>query len=230
MVDVNVLLPKTLYRHALAVGTIDKFLTGGNRLSIELRRRALPLSRVRCGMLRWSSRAEAASISLTTTSRLYATSTKKTAKGKANQSDPRLAPLKKAFNPLSRNYRQNLEVALHRAIPSIEAHETIERAWQLHMRHRRDGHLAELRAMHTRMQEAVEELKEVDDRLFHWATVPRDQRRIIKPEAEALRGTKGSMRKALEARIDGLFPRELRVPTDTPSVSGWDYEWKQPWQ
>lgn len=163
-----------------------------------------------------------------TTLRLYATAAKSIKKGKANQADPRLAPLKKAFNPLSRNYRQNLEVALHRVIPSAEAHETIERAWQLHERHRREEHLAELRAMHARMHEAVTELKDIDERLFHWATVPRDQRRLIKPEVEALRGTKGSVRKALEARIEGLFPRELRVPTDTPSISGWDYDWKPP--
>jgi large subunit ribosomal protein L40 len=168
------------------------------------------------------------SVSPTITSRLYTTAPKKSVKGKINQADPRLAPLKKAFNPLSRNYRGNLEIALHRAIPSAEAHETIERAWQLHERHRREEHLAELCAMHARMQEAVEELKNVDDRLFHWATVPRDQRRLIKPEAEALRGARGSVRKALEARIEGLFPRELRVPTDTPSTSGWDYDWKPP--
>lgn len=168
------------------------------------------------------------SVSPTVTSRLYATAAKKSSKGKVNQTDPRLAPLKKAFHPLSRNYRERLDIALHRAIPSAEAHETIERAWQLHERHRREEQLAELRAMHVRMQEAVEELKDVDDRLFHWATVPRDQRRLIKPEAQALRGTRGSVRKALEARIDGLFPRELRVPTDTPSISGWNYDWKPP--
>lgn len=154
----------------------------------------------------------------------------KKAASKANQADPRLAPLKKAFNPLSRNYRQNLQVALHRVIPSVEAHETIERAWKLRSRHKREETLAELDAMHARMQEAVEELRGVDARLFQWATVPRDQRRLIKPEAEALKGTKGSVRKALEARIEGLFPRELRVPTDTPSVNGWDYDWKPPGQ
>lgn len=153
---------------------------------------------------------------------------KKGAKSKGNHADPRLAPLKKAFHPLGRNYRQNLQLALHRAIPSVEAHETIERAWKLHQRHKREDQLAELSAMHARMQEAVEELKSVDDRLFHWATVPRDQRRLIKPEAEALRGTKGSVRKALEARIEGLIPRELRVPTETPSANGWDYDWKPP--
>lgn len=151
-------------------------------------------------------------------------------KTKTNSADPRLAPLKKAFNPLSRNYRQDLQLALHRVIPSVEAHETIERAWQLHQRHKREEKLVELSAMHARMEEAVQELEQVDQRLYHWATVPRDQRRLIKPEAEALRGTKGSVRKALEARIEGLFPRELRVPTDTPSTNGWDYDWKPPGQ
>lgn len=163
-------------------------------------------------------------------SRSYATpaAAKRGGKVKGSNADPRLAPLKKAFQPLSRNYRQNLQLALERAIPSVEAHETIERAWQLHQRHKRESAQAELGAMHRRMQEAVEELKGVDERLYHWATVPRDQRRLIKPEAEALRGTKGSVRKALEARIEGLFPRELRVPTETPSTTGWDHDWKPP--
>jgi large subunit ribosomal protein L40 len=76
------------------------------------------------------------------------------------------------------------------------------------------------------MHEAVDQLKEVDERLFHWATVPRDQRRVIKPELEALRGTKGPVRRALEAKIEGLFPREMRLPTDTPSIGGWNHDWK----
>jgi large subunit ribosomal protein L40 len=82
--------------------------------------------------------------------------------------------------------------------------------------------------MHARMKDAVEELAKVDERLFHWATVPRDPRRLIQPEAEALRGVRGSARKALEARIEGLFPRELRLPTDSPSLNGWNEEWKPP--
>ncbi|KAF8308422.1 hypothetical protein DL93DRAFT_2086909 [Clavulina sp. PMI_390] len=187
------------------------------------------LSRTTSPSLRLLSKLPTSSLSYQSRSYAAPPSAKRPGgKVKGGNVDPRLAPLKKAFNPLSRNYRQNLQVAIERAIPSVEAHETIERAWQLHQRHKRESAHAELDAMHRRMEEAVEELKEVDDRLFHWATVPRDQRRLIKPEAEALRGTKGSVRKALEARIEGLFPRELRVPTETPSTTGWDYDWKPP--
>jgi large subunit ribosomal protein L40 len=82
--------------------------------------------------------------------------------------------------------------------------------------------------MHARMKDAVEELAMVDEKLFHWATVARDPRRLIQPEAEALRGVRGSARKALEARIEGLFPRELRLPTDSPSLNGWNDGWKPP--
>lgn len=150
-------------------------------------------------------------------------------KSKQNSADTRLAPLKKAFNPLSRNYRQDdVSLALHRSIPSVEAHETIERAWKLHERHQRESRLAELSALHNRMKEAVEALKETHGALFHWATVPRDVRRVTKAEMEALKGTKGPVRRALEAKIEGLFPREMRVPTETPSLKGWNYDWTPP--
>lgn len=26
-------------------------------------------------------------------------------------------------------------------------------------------------------------------------------------------------------RVEGLFPLEMRVPTDSPGRNGWDYEW-----
>ena len=78
------------------------------------------------------------------------------------------------------------------------------------------------------MRDAVEKLKEVDERLFFWATVPRDVRRVSKAEMEALKGTKGPVRRALEAKIEGLFPRETRIPSDTPSSKGWNYEWTPP--
>ncbi len=149
-------------------------------------------------------------------------------KGKQQQQDPRLIPMRKAFNPYYRKYRSNLETALHRAIPSVEAHETIHRAWQLYQRHQREQHHLELTGLLDKMRVAVEELKQVDKKLFYWATIPRDPRRTTQPEAEALRGTKRSVRKALEARIEGLFPRELRTPTETPSVRGWDDGWRPP--
>lgn len=149
-------------------------------------------------------------------------------KSKSTAQDPRYLPMRKAFNPIYYRYRQNLKVALHRAIPSVEAHETIERAWQLHQRDVREAHQVELGAMHARMKHAVEELEKVDGRLYHWATVPRDPRRLIKPEAEALKAVKGAAKKALEARIEGLFPREMRAPTDSPSRAGWDHAWKPP--
>src|SRR5260370_40140083 len=102
--------------------------------------------------------------------------------------------MRKAFNPYYRKYRSNLETALHRVIPSVEAHETIQRAWQLYQRHQREQHQAELAVLLDKMRVAVEELKQVDNKLFYWATVPRDPRRLIQSEAEALRGTKGSVR------------------------------------
>jgi large subunit ribosomal protein L40 len=31
--------------------------------------------------------------------------------------------------------------------------------------------------------------------------------------------------RTFDARIRGLFPRELKIPVETPSKKGWNYEW-----
>jgi large subunit ribosomal protein L40 len=76
------------------------------------------------------------------------------------------------------------------------------------------------------MRKAMEVLDEVDRHLYTEANKQEDPRARSSAEMELLKSMKGSEKKALEARIRGLFPRELRIPTDTPSRSGWNYEWK----
>jgi large subunit ribosomal protein L40 len=76
------------------------------------------------------------------------------------------------------------------------------------------------------MRKAMEELQKVDSRLYMEANKPEDPRARSMTEMELAKTLKGSEVRTLEARIRGLFPRELGIPTDTPSRDGWNYEWK----
>ncbi|KAG6874417.1 hypothetical protein C0995_015153 [Termitomyces sp. Mi166 len=123
-------------------------------------------------------------------------------------------------------WRPDVGRALQFAIPSVQAHNTIERAWLLHKRHIRKMREAELGRKFESMRTAMEELRRVDDRLYMEANKQEDPRARIGAERELAKQLKTTEIRTLEARIRGLFPRELRVPTDTPSHSGWNYEWK----
>ena len=43
---------------------------------------------------------------------------------------------------------------------------------------------------------------------------------------EALKDKPSAEKRAIESCIWGLFPTELKVPTDTPSQEGWQHEWR----
>jgi len=122
-------------------------------------------------------------------------------------------------------WRPDVGRALQRAIPSVQAHETIERAWLLHKRHIRKAREAEAARKFACMKEAMDVLHEVDPRLYMEANRKDDPRARTREEMEAMKTMKVSEIRAMEARIRGLFPRELRIPTDTPSRTGWKYEW-----
>ena len=72
----------------------------------------------------------------------------------------------------------------------------------------------------------MDELQKVDPRLYTEANKQDDPRSRSAAEIEMLKTSKGSEQKALDSRIPGLFPRELRIPTDTPPRTGWNYDWK----
>jgi len=122
-------------------------------------------------------------------------------------------------------WRPDVGRRLQRAIPSVQAHDTIERAWFLHRRHVRRTRQAELERKFQCMQKAMEVLREVDPKLYSEANKEEDPRARSKAEAEFSKTLRVPERKALEARVRGLFPRELRIPTDTPPRDGWSYEW-----
>ncbi|KAI6153976.1 hypothetical protein BKA82DRAFT_4095966 [Pisolithus tinctorius] len=124
------------------------------------------------------------------------------------------------------SWRPNVGHALQRAIPSAQAHETIERAWKLYQRHLRKKRDAELERKFECMRKAMAELEEIDPILFRDANKTEDPRTRSPAEMEALKDIPSAERRAIESRIRGLFPRELKVPADTPSSDGWQHEWR----
>lgn len=125
-------------------------------------------------------------------------------------------------------WRPDVAKALRRAIPSKQAHDTIERAWLLHKRHARWKQEEEAERKFECMRRAMEELEKEDPYLFKEANRVEDPRKLSSSELEKLKTLKGAEKKAMMSRLPGLFPRELRLPTDTPPRSGWDYDWKSP--
>lgn len=151
-----------------------------------------------------------------------------------NQADPKREIIRKTLYPGNiRNtaaptgtWRPDVGRALQHAIPSVQAHETIERAWLLHKRHLRKQREAELGRKFESMKKAMEELEKIDPRLYMEANRTEDPRRRTEGEVEVAKTMRDVEKQALEARARGLFPRELKVPTDTPSKAGWNYNWK----
>lgn len=152
--------------------------------------------------------------------------------GRESNTDPIKEAIRRALYPpniRSRptptgTWRPDVARALQIAIPSVQAHETIERAWKLHQRHLRKRRDADLQRKYEHMRRAMDELEKIDLHLFQEANKFVDPRMRTEEEAEVLKNAKGRDKMALEARPTGFFPRELRVPTDTPSRDGWNYE------
>lgn len=122
-------------------------------------------------------------------------------------------------------WRPDVGRRVQRAIPSVQAHETIERAWLLHKRHVRRERQAALERKFESMRNAMETLRLVDPERYEAVNKEEDPRMRTPEEIELLKKMKGPEKKAFESRIRGLFPRELRTPTETPSLKGWEYEW-----
>lgn len=122
-------------------------------------------------------------------------------------------------------WRPDVARAIQIAVPSKQAHETIERAWLLYQRHQRWNREEELARKYECMKKAMDELEKIDPRLFREANQLEDPRQRSVAQTEMVKNLRGVQKKALESRLPGLFPRELRVPTDTPARDGWKYEW-----
>lgn len=150
--------------------------------------------------------------------------------------DPKLETIRRALYPPNvRNkptptgsWRPNTLRALRKAIPSIQAHEIIERAFKLYIRHKRQLRQAELERKFESMRNAMIELDKVNPRLAYEANQPDDPRARTEAEIALLKTLRGTERLAAEGRPRGLFPREMRIPTDTPPRGGWNHDWKPP--
>jgi large subunit ribosomal protein L40 len=147
---------------------------------------------------------------------------------KAVSIDPKLALIRSTLYPPNRrttdgspigSYRPDVGRALSRIIQNQTVHETIERAWKLHLRH--------IRKFNS-MKRAMEELEKFDITLAKAAAKEFTPEEMSEEEREMSREVKGAQRRALDARIPGMFPRDMRVPTDTPPIGGWDHAWKPP--
>lgn len=112
--------------------------------------------------------------------------------------------------------------ALKKAVPSLEAHETITRAWALYQRQQREALEKNLKVRYDAMRDAISELEQTDKRLFDAATAPQPSL------AHRHKGAAG-VAASREGRIDGLFPRQIRAPTEAKGETvKWDSEWRRP--
>jgi large subunit ribosomal protein L40 len=169
--------------------------------------------------------------------RKYAINTRETPAKKGG--DPKLENMRAALYPPTRLdrstaptglHRPDAPAALERVITSPEAHETIQRAWVVWSKNKRDAREAELKRKFECMKRAMDDLEQTDATLYRIATSKPDPRAVDQETAESLKEYRGAERRALEARVEGLFPRDLRIPTDTPSRDGWNYDWTPPLQ
>ncbi|KAI9340627.1 mitochondrial ribosomal protein L28-domain-containing protein [Pilaira anomala] len=81
----------------------------------------------------------------------------------------------------------------------LEQHETIERAWKLHRMRQREQRERSLELQFRAMNSAMNELEKTSDRLF-----------------------KGALVKSRHV----TYPKQAKIPTETPSTQGWDYAYK----
>ncbi|KAI8972350.1 mitochondrial ribosomal protein L28-domain-containing protein [Pilobolus umbonatus] len=84
---------------------------------------------------------------------------------------------------------------------ALEEHETIERAWKLHKMRQREHRQRSLEHQFRAMNMAMTELEKTSDRLF-----------------------KGALVKSRHM----TYPKQAKIPTETPSTQGWDYAYKAP--
>lgn len=145
-----------------------------------------------------------------------------------------------AYSPNSASptgsYHPDHKRRLQHLIPDPEVYETIDRARKLHVRIKRDEKKKELEVKLRAMQEACDELDRMTSiegglaRSVYDRAMSRPSLRGEKVEIPA--GTGGGRKETPEsrfaaARIEGLVPREMWVPTETRG-KGWNYDWTRP--
>ncbi|CDH59918.1 hypothetical protein RO3G_05833 [Lichtheimia corymbifera JMRC:FSU:9682] len=82
---------------------------------------------------------------------------------------------------------------------AAEQHETIEQAWKLHQMRQREQRQRSMERQFRAMHAAMTELEKTSDRLYKGAIVK--SRHIT-------------------------YPKQAKIPSETPSPQGWDYAYK----
>ncbi|CAO1624171.1 unnamed protein product [Jaminaea pallidilutea] len=160
--------------------------------------------------------------------------------------DPRGDAIRRMMYPAETDAIANRKKAkkpetLEEALPyGPEVHETIDRAWKLYQREQREEFEEDLRVKRERMREAVADLAKTNKRLYRAATYrvaptkrsPTEQAMLVDLGIVSGQGAKGPKmspspeqrrhaRNLMGRRLEGLFPREVRVPTNTPPKKIW---------
>jgi large subunit ribosomal protein L40 len=157
-------------------------------------------------------------------------------KARRGEVDPRKEQMKNILYPPNRLhpkdtsptgcYRPTARRALRKIITNRTVHETIERAWLLHQRHVRKAREAEMQCKFDSMRRAMTELEHSYPHLAREANRKPDPSSRTEEETRLASKLKGFARRAMDARLPGLFPREMRPPTDTPPTGGWKHDWR----
>jgi large subunit ribosomal protein L40 len=139
-----------------------------------------------------------------------------------------------AFSPNSASptgaYHPDHIKRLNHLIPNPEVYETIERAWKLDQRRKRDSRQKSLAVKLKAMQEACDELDrltEVEGGLSRSVYDRAMSRPNLKGEKVEQGKKETPESRWAAARIEGLVPREMWVPTETRG-KGWKYDWQRP--
>jgi large subunit ribosomal protein L40 len=95
--------------------------------------------------------------------------------------------------------RKKLPRRLKLSVEDLIRHNTVQAAWKYFMRDKQRARKAQLKAQYEKMQEACNELEQVDKYLAFHATAREKGKR---------------------------FTPEIRIPTDTPPKQIWSFGWK----
>jgi len=114
-----------------------------------------------------------------------------------------------------------------------EQDEVISRAWMLHRHHEREETSDRIKKAALAQWKALDRLKEIKPLLYQ-VVVSRGSttgevveiRNGGEEMVEKNKAPGGGTAPQTGVRVGGVFPIDLKIPTDTPSRKGWNYGWK----
>lgn len=115
-------------------------------------------------------------------------------------------------------HRDDVQKSVDAVFPGEEVHDTITRAFNVLQRAEQDARTKDLENRDLRLREALSRLEDTHFELWEKA--------VARPQK--ISTAKVGKKKAQTMRIPGLFPRDLRAPTETPRNVVWNHDWKAP--